>query len=221
MARKASMWAKAAGEYYRKNKGKNGIESFSDVLKSSDFKSEYYAKYGKQGKTMGRKGKGMRSTKRYRGGEGETPPAPLPPEDLPSGGGAAASPSMDPLPSVTTSSISAAPLPPVNPQVVTGGKRKGKGKSRKMKGGDFGNFNAEEFIEKNSVYLNQLGSNQQTVENIIRLAKDKYGLNAGLNLPGIKDTNLEKLKEELERELDKKDGGKKKKAKKYSYKRFM
>jgi hypothetical protein len=200
MARKASMWAKAAGEYYRKNKGRNGIESFSDVLKSSDFKAAYYAKYGKQGKTMGRKGKGMRSTKRYRGGmtngeifeaygskldkrssltddeidaiitaknngnidevlakinnameidplentggkkrsskryrggEGETPPAPLPPAGLPSGG--AASPSMDPIPSATTSSISAAPLPPVSPQVVTGGKRKGKGKSSKKR----------------------------------------------------------------------------------------
>jgi hypothetical protein len=124
MARKASMWAKAAGEYYRKNKGKNGIESFSDVLKSSDFKAEYHAKYGKQGKTMGRKGKGMRSTKRYRGGEGETPPAPLPPAGLPSGGDASSS--MDPIPSATTSSISAAPLPPTNPQVVTGGKRKSK-----------------------------------------------------------------------------------------------
>lgn len=131
MARKASMWAKAAGEYYRKNKGKNGIESFSDVLKSADFKAEYYAKYGKQGKTMGRKGKGMRSTKRYRGGEGETPPAPLPPAGLPSGG--AASPSMDPIPSATTSSISAAPLPPVSPEVVTGGKRKGKGKGKGSK----------------------------------------------------------------------------------------
>jgi hypothetical protein len=130
MARKASMWAKAAGEYYRKNKGKNGIESFSDVLKSPKFKQEYYAKYGKQGKTMGRKDKGMRNTRRYRGGEGEQ--GPLPPADLPSGG-AAAPPSMDPVPMNTTSSISAAPLPPASPQVVTGGKRKGKNKSSKKK----------------------------------------------------------------------------------------
>jgi hypothetical protein len=71
MARKTSMWAKAAGEYYYKNKGQNGIESFSDVLKSPEFKAEYNAKYGKHGKTMGkkdRKGKGVRNTRRYRGG---------------------------------------------------------------------------------------------------------------------------------------------------------
>jgi len=131
MARKASMWAKAAGEYYRKNKGKNGIESFSDVLKSSEFKQEYHAKYGKQGKTMAkkdRKGKGMNNTKRYRGGEGETPPAPLPPAELPSGGATPAS--SNPVPMNTASSISASPLPPqapIPPQVVTGGKRKMKG----------------------------------------------------------------------------------------------
>jgi hypothetical protein len=129
MARKASMWAKAAGEYYRKNKGKNGIESFSDVLKSPKFKQEYYAKYGKQSKTMGRKGKGMRNTRRYRGGEGETPQ--LPPAEMPSGG--AAPPSMDPVPMNTASSISASPLPPQNPEVVTGGKRKKKNKSSKKK----------------------------------------------------------------------------------------
>ena len=78
MARKTSMWAKSAGEYYRKNKGKNGIESFSDVLKSPEFKAEYHAKYGKHGKTMGkkdRKGKGMRNTRRYRGGAEVTDPA--------------------------------------------------------------------------------------------------------------------------------------------------
>ncbi len=66
MARKASMWAKAAGEYYRKNKGKNGITLFSDVLKSSDFKREYNAKYGKTSKAQG--SKKMRSTRRMRGG---------------------------------------------------------------------------------------------------------------------------------------------------------
>jgi hypothetical protein len=67
MARKASMWAKAAGEYYRKNKGKNGITLFSDVLKSSDFKREYNAKYGKTSKARG--SKKMRSTRRMRGGD--------------------------------------------------------------------------------------------------------------------------------------------------------
>jgi hypothetical protein len=133
MARKASMWAKAAGEYYRKNKGKNGIESFSDVLKSPKFKQEYYAKYGKQSKTMGRKGKGMRNTRRYRGGEGEETggETPLPPAEIPSDG-AAAPPPVDPVPMNTASSIYAAPLPPSNPEVVTGGKRK-KNKSSKKK----------------------------------------------------------------------------------------
>ena len=73
MARKASMWAKAAGEYYRKNKGKNGITLFSDVLKSSDFKREYNAKYGKTSKARG--SKKMRSTRRIMGGDGdEVPP---------------------------------------------------------------------------------------------------------------------------------------------------
>jgi hypothetical protein len=127
MARKASMWAKAAGEYYRKNKGQNGIESFSDVLKSSEFKQEYYTKYGKQGKTMGkkdRKGKGMRNTRRYSGGEGELPASP-PASDLPTGG--ALPPGVaDPVPSVTASSLSTSTLPSEVPQVVTGGKRKSK-----------------------------------------------------------------------------------------------
>jgi hypothetical protein len=142
MARKASMWAKAAGEYYRKNKGKNGIESFSDVLESPEFKSEYYAKYGKQGKqrkTMGkkdRKVKGMRNTRRYRGGEGEGEMNGGVSQQSP-GESTTAPPSLpmsaDPIPSATTSSLSAAPLPPSNPQVVTGGKRKGKGKSSKKR----------------------------------------------------------------------------------------
>ena len=56
MARKTSNWAKAAGEFYRKNKGKNGIETFSDVLKSAEFKKEYHAKYGKTKKHGGEYG---------------------------------------------------------------------------------------------------------------------------------------------------------------------
>jgi len=56
MARKTSNWAKAAGEFYRKNKGKNGIETFSDVLKSAEFKKEYHAKYGKTKKHGGEHG---------------------------------------------------------------------------------------------------------------------------------------------------------------------
>jgi len=66
MARKVTMWAKAAGEYYRKNKGKNGIESFADVLKSEEFKMEYENKYKNKGnaKTVGKKEKkSMRNAK--------------------------------------------------------------------------------------------------------------------------------------------------------------
>jgi len=49
--RKANMWAKAAGEYYRSHKNDPKIKEFSDVLKSPDFKKYYLSKYGK--------GKGM------------------------------------------------------------------------------------------------------------------------------------------------------------------
>ena len=46
-SRKPSMWAKAAGEYYRSHKNDPKINSFSDVLKSPDFKAYYASKYGK------------------------------------------------------------------------------------------------------------------------------------------------------------------------------
>lgn len=46
-SRKPSMWAKAAGEYYRSHKNDPKIKSFSDVLKSPDFKAYYASKYGK------------------------------------------------------------------------------------------------------------------------------------------------------------------------------
>jgi hypothetical protein len=58
-ARKPRTWAQEAGKYYRKNVGKNGIESFTDVLKSADFKKQYYVKNGMK-----------------RGGDGEVAPAP-------------------------------------------------------------------------------------------------------------------------------------------------
>jgi hypothetical protein len=45
--RKANMWAKAAGEYYRSHKNDPKIREFSDVLKSPDFKKYYLSKYGK------------------------------------------------------------------------------------------------------------------------------------------------------------------------------
>lgn len=41
--RKMNTWAKAAGEYYREHK--NEVNSFSDVLKSKDFKAFYNKKY--------------------------------------------------------------------------------------------------------------------------------------------------------------------------------
>jgi len=45
--RKANMWAKAAGEYYRSHKNDPKIKEFRDVLKSPDFKKYYLSKYGK------------------------------------------------------------------------------------------------------------------------------------------------------------------------------
>jgi len=42
-ARKSNSWAKAAGEYYRAHK--NEVNSFSDVLKSADFRAFYNKKY--------------------------------------------------------------------------------------------------------------------------------------------------------------------------------
>lgn len=62
MARKASMWAEEAGKYYRKNVGKNGIESFTDVLKSADFKMQYHAKNGKANRNRKRGGDGGEAT---------------------------------------------------------------------------------------------------------------------------------------------------------------
>jgi len=48
--RKANMWAKAAGEYYRSHKNDPKIKEFRDVLKSPDFKKYYLSKYGKGSK---------------------------------------------------------------------------------------------------------------------------------------------------------------------------
>ena len=58
-ARKPRTWAQEAGKYYRKNVGKNGIESFTDVLKSTDFKKQHCVKNGMK-----------------RGGDGDAAPAP-------------------------------------------------------------------------------------------------------------------------------------------------
>jgi len=43
--RKMNLWAKAAGEYYHEHQ--NEVKSFSDVLKSPEFKEYYRTKYGK------------------------------------------------------------------------------------------------------------------------------------------------------------------------------
>ena len=129
MARKASMWAKAAGEYYRKNKGKNDIESFSDVLKSNDFKKEYYAKYGKQGKTMAKKQRKGKMTKKnsvdiqeITGGEGDVPlpgvPEKTDPPSPPSDGGTSGG-----TPTSTPTSTPAVP--------VTGGRKKKTNKKKR------------------------------------------------------------------------------------------
>jgi hypothetical protein len=124
------MWAKAAGEYYRKNKGTNGIESFSDVLKSPEFKQEYHAKYGKHGKTMGkkdRKGKGMRNTRKWRGGDGEVVPAKEEVANVEVAndvGGSVVAASKD---------VEGGAVAPATVPAVTGGKRKGSKKRRSAK----------------------------------------------------------------------------------------
>ena len=52
----SNSWAKCAGQYYRMHKHDKNIKSFSDVLKSPDFKKYYHTKIGKK-----------------HGGEGEEP----------------------------------------------------------------------------------------------------------------------------------------------------
>ena len=113
-AKKPSTWAEEAGKYYRKNVGKNGIESFTDVLKSSDFKKQYYAKNSMK-----------------RGGEGEGEVAP------------ANTTAVGPAPTNTTAVASAptntdaveiqVPLNSVMGVMKTGGMKMKKGKSMKMK----------------------------------------------------------------------------------------
>jgi hypothetical protein len=122
MARKASMWAKEAGEYYRKNVGKNGIESFTDVLKSSDFKKEYYAKNGKAGAKGSRK----------RGGDGDAVNATTAPATT----SAVATSSA---PTNTTGGEIQVPMENIMGVMKTGGMKMGemkmkKGKSMKKKG---------------------------------------------------------------------------------------
>lgn len=44
----SNSWAKCAGQYYRMHKHDKNIKSFSDVLKSPDFKKYYHTKIGKK-----------------------------------------------------------------------------------------------------------------------------------------------------------------------------
>jgi len=125
MARKPSAWAKAAGEFYRKNKGKNGIESFTDVLKSSAFKSSYYAKHGK---SRGRKHGGeasMIDEPKVSGGEGASLSELVP--KIPITGGS--KPDSHPIAGggVVTDKLMSA----LNPKV--GGKRRTKGNRRQSR----------------------------------------------------------------------------------------
>jgi gas vesicle protein len=105
MARKPSTWAEEAGKYYRKNVGKNGIESFTDVLKSDDFKKQYYAKNDMK-----------------RGGEGEAASVAAP----------ANTTAVGPAPANTTAVEIQVPLNSVMGVMKTGGMKK-KSKSMKMK----------------------------------------------------------------------------------------
>lgn len=141
MARKTSNWAKSAGEFYRKNKGKNGIESFSDVLKSAAFKKEYHAKYGKTKKHGGEDlqelpiiGGGKRRTLK-KGGAGEDLSADANPDAL-------SIDAVDAVPAKTPEPVSGGDMESTLPEtapisdsaVMTGGKKKGK-KSAKKRGG--------------------------------------------------------------------------------------
>ena len=58
-----NLWAKAAGEFWRKNEGKNGINKFSDVLKSDEFKSYYASKYGSVKSNSSKKSKSKSNSK--------------------------------------------------------------------------------------------------------------------------------------------------------------
>ena len=130
MARKPSIWAKAAGEYYRKNKGKNGIETFSDVLKSDDFKQEYNDKYVNKGKTVGKKNRRANRTRKHKisGGDPTTDaqiPSPSPSQDSANTGGQLPSPPLPPaVPAATTSPANSTPA-------ISGGKRKYKKRTTK------------------------------------------------------------------------------------------
>jgi hypothetical protein len=133
MARKASMWAKEAGEYYRKNVGKNGIESFTDVLKSSDFKKEYYAKNGKAGAKTNGNVKGSRK----RGGDGDAVNATTAPVLNASAATNAVATSS--APTNTTGGEIQVPMENIMGVMKTGGMKMGemrmkKGKSMKKKG---------------------------------------------------------------------------------------
>lgn len=115
MARKPSTWAKAAGEFYRKNKGKNGINSFTDVLQSSAFKTSYYAKQNK-------------SNSRKRGGES----VPTKTETPMTGGG---DEDVDvAVPNKTEAPVSGGEETVAPEPTMTGGKRKTRGKKSSRKG---------------------------------------------------------------------------------------
>ena len=111
MARKASNWAKAAGDFYRKNKGKNGINSFTDVLKSSAFKTSYYAKHGKP-------------NSRKHGGEGEMQNKTLP--SITGGNAGVPNRTEDPV-TVSGGEEIGGEAPESMPE-ITGGKRRTRGK---------------------------------------------------------------------------------------------
>jgi hypothetical protein len=118
MARKQSTWAEEAGKYYRKNVGKNGIESFTDVLKSSDFKKQYYAKNG-----MKRGGEGEAASVAASANTTAVGPAPAP----------ANTTAVGPAPTNTTAVEIQVPLNSVMGVMKTGGMKMKKGKSMKMK----------------------------------------------------------------------------------------
>lgn len=106
-----NMWAKAAGEFYRKNKAK--YASFSDVLKSPELKVYYKEKYGSK----------MKGSKKMKGGNPTEAP-PLGGAPVASLGGAPELPALLPDGSPEVAIGGAPEMPPAMAPVVGGRKKK-------------------------------------------------------------------------------------------------
>lgn len=192
MARKASMWAKEAGEYYRKNVGKNGIESFTDVLKSSDFKKQYYAKNGKAGAKGSRK----------RGGDGDAVNATTAPVlNAPAATNAVATSSA---PTNTTGGEIQVPMENVMGVMKTGGMKMKKSKRKMTKKKSLKNKKKRRMTKKymggdtKNDILAIINAQDAKIEDL----KHNQELVDKLNTIGIKDMNIYDTIEQLRNAVD-------------------